>query len=70
MLFFQIDRESGKKVASNLEKIMSDYQQMKKENRPAGGSIESLLEKIIDHTIYNYSCWLYVVCVYDTLKYV
>ena len=35
MLFyseFQIDRESGKKVASNLEKIMSDYQQMKKEN--------------------------------------
>lgn len=37
----QIDRESSKKVAANLERISSDYQQMKKENQQLIAKLKS-----------------------------
>ena len=37
----QIDRESGKKVAANLERITGDYQQMKKENSQLAAQLKA-----------------------------
>lgn len=46
---FQIENESKNKVLSNLEKITSDYQQMKKEN-------QSMIEKI-KHKSWCWTLW-------------
>ncbi len=41
LVIMQIERESSKKVASNLAKIMADYQEMKKENSQLVAQLKS-----------------------------